>query len=96
MSAPAGTSSGWRGPLARRIESPRVQTALIALILVNAAIPGLGARKRYAPTGAGGIRWPCPRSPRATPTARLGDLPEVAKALEIHHANPSVYSNKYT
>ena len=32
---------GWRGPLARWIESPRAQAALIALILVNAVILGL-------------------------------------------------------
>jgi len=32
---------GWRGSLARRIESPRVQAALIARILVNAVILGL-------------------------------------------------------
>jgi voltage-gated sodium channel len=32
---------GWRGPLARRIESPRVQNGLLAVILVNAAILGL-------------------------------------------------------
>ena len=32
---------GWRAPLARRIESPCVQAALIALILINAVILGL-------------------------------------------------------
>ncbi|HBY64032.1 MAG TPA: voltage-gated sodium channel [Solibacterales bacterium] len=41
MSAPVGTLPGWRGSLARRIESPRAQAALIALILVNAVILGL-------------------------------------------------------
>ena len=41
MSAPVGMPPGWRGSLARRIESPRAQAALIALILVNAAILGL-------------------------------------------------------
>lgn len=33
---------GWRGPLARLIESPLVQAALIALILVYAVILGVG------------------------------------------------------
>ena len=32
---------GWRGPLARRIESPPTQALVIALILVNAVILGL-------------------------------------------------------
>ena len=41
MSAAVGTLPGWRGSLARRIESPRAQAALIALILVNAVILGL-------------------------------------------------------
>lgn len=41
MSAAACTPPGWRGSLARRIESPRAQAALIALILVNAVILGL-------------------------------------------------------
>ena len=41
MSAAVGTLPGWRGPLASWIESPRVQAALIALILVNAVILGL-------------------------------------------------------
>ena len=41
MSAALGTLPGWRGPLARRIESPRVQAVLIALILINAVILGL-------------------------------------------------------
>ncbi len=41
MSAAVGTLPGWRGPLARRIESPHAQAALIALILVNAVILGL-------------------------------------------------------
>ena len=41
MSTPVGTPLGWRGRLANWIESPRVQTALIALILVNTAILGL-------------------------------------------------------
>ena len=36
MSAASDILSGWRGPLARRIESSRVQAALTALILVNA------------------------------------------------------------
>ena len=41
MSVASDILPGWRGPLARRIESPRVQAALIALILVNAVILGL-------------------------------------------------------
>ena len=41
MSAPIGTPPGWRGSLASWIESPRVQAALTALILLNAAILGL-------------------------------------------------------
>lgn len=32
---------GWRGPLARRIESPPTQAVVIALILVNAVVLGL-------------------------------------------------------
>ena len=35
------TLSGWRGALARMIEARAVQTVLIALILVNAAVLGL-------------------------------------------------------
>lgn len=35
------TLPGWRGPLARHIESPLTQTVLIALILINAVILGL-------------------------------------------------------
>ena len=50
MSAALGTLPGWRGPLARRIESPRVQAALIALILVNAVILSLETGETiYAP-----------------------------------------------
>lgn len=41
MSVAGDILPGWRGPLARWIESPRVQAALIALILVNAVILGL-------------------------------------------------------
>jgi voltage-gated sodium channel len=41
MSVAGDILPGWRGPLARRIESPRVQNGLLALILVNAAILGL-------------------------------------------------------
>lgn len=44
MSAPSTSSParpGWRQRLASRIESPRAQTVLIALILVNAAVLGL-------------------------------------------------------
>lgn len=41
MSVASDILPGWRGLLARRIESPRVQAVLIALILVNAAILGL-------------------------------------------------------
>ena len=41
MSAPVEMLPGWRGLLARRIESPRAQNGLIALILVNAVILGL-------------------------------------------------------
>ena len=41
MSVASDILPGWRGPLARRIESPRAQAVLIALILVNAAILGL-------------------------------------------------------
>ena len=43
MSVAGDILPGWRGPLARRIESPRVQNGLLALILVNAAILGLEA-----------------------------------------------------
>ena len=35
------TLPGWRGPLARHVESPLMQVVLIALILVNAVILGL-------------------------------------------------------
>jgi voltage-gated sodium channel len=41
MSVAANVLPGWRGPLARRIESPRAQNGLLALILMNAAILGL-------------------------------------------------------
>ena len=41
MSVAGDILPGWRGPLARRIESPRVQYGLLAVILVNAAILGL-------------------------------------------------------
>lgn len=41
MSVAGDIRPGWRGPLARRIESPRVQAVLIVLILVNAVILGL-------------------------------------------------------
>lgn len=41
MSVATDTLPGWRGPLARRIESLRAQALLIALILVNAVILGL-------------------------------------------------------
>ncbi len=41
MSVAGNILPGWRGPFARRIESPRVQNGLLALILVNAAILGL-------------------------------------------------------
>ena len=41
MSVAGNVLPGWRGPFARRIESPRVQNGLLALILVNAAILGL-------------------------------------------------------
>jgi voltage-gated sodium channel len=44
MSAPSTSSPdslGWRQRLASRIESPRAQAVLIALILVNAAVLGL-------------------------------------------------------
>lgn len=43
MSVAGEILPAWRGPLARRIESPRVQNGLLALILVNAAILGLEA-----------------------------------------------------
>lgn len=43
MSVAGDTLPGWRGPLARRIESPRVQNGLLALILINSAILGLEA-----------------------------------------------------
>ncbi|MBY0269210.1 MAG: ion transporter [Burkholderiales bacterium] len=41
MNIATDTLSGWRRSLAHRIESPRMQGALIALILVNAVILGL-------------------------------------------------------
>ena len=40
MSVAGDVLPGWRGPLARWIESPRVQAALIALILIHAVILG--------------------------------------------------------
>ena len=43
MSVAGDILPGWRGPLARRIESPRVQNGLLALILINSAILGLEA-----------------------------------------------------
>lgn len=41
MSIATDTPPGWRSSLAHKIESPRMQAALITLILVNAAILGL-------------------------------------------------------
>ena len=41
MNAAFSTLSGWRGPLPRRIASPRAQAAPIALTLFNAVILGL-------------------------------------------------------